>query len=136
MSSADAVLWLVGSATAVAVIGYVWRMAADASARRARQQRYQSHETRPQRLTQPGALSTSMGADRAASIRRSAERAALIASRGDDPDEARNPYPEGTPEFVLWVATFHLTMTEIAEQEHMDTVIPAPAPQPDRVSPP
>lgn len=136
MSSADAVLWLVGSATAVAVIGYAWRKAADASARRARQQRYQSFDTRPQRLTQPGTLAGSMGPERAAAIRRSAERAAAIAYRGGGPEETRNPYPEGTPEFVLWVATFHLTMTEIVEQENMDTGAPAPEPERDRVNPP
>ena len=29
---------------------------------------------------------------------------------------ARNPFREGTPEFVFWVATFHLTLTELREE--------------------
>ena len=127
MSSAEAVLWLVARATAVALIGYVWRQAVEASSRRARRARYQSHETKPQPLaSRPGTLSGSMGRDRAAGIRRNAEAAALMASRGRG-DAAGNPYPEGSPEFVLWVATFHLALTEIAEQEAADSGDPAAA---------
>jgi hypothetical protein len=135
MSSGEAVLWLVGCVIVVALVGHIWRIAQDRAARRARHQRYQLHETRPQRLaTRPGTLSGSMGAERAGAIRRSAESAALLASNGHL-DNVKNPYPEGTPEFVLWVATFHLAMTELAEQEHADTTEPGVAGEP-RVSRP
>lgn len=140
MSSREAVLWLVGSAIAVALVGHVWRQLQERSARRARQQRYQAHETRPQRLvTRPAPLSGSMGAERAAAIRRSAEGAAYLASTGHL-ENVRNPYPAGSPEFVLWVATYELTMTELAEIEQGDAAPHQAAPRAssggDSVSPP
>jgi hypothetical protein len=123
MSSADAVLWLVACFLAIALGGALWRRARNAAARRARHLRYQSHESRPHALvTRPGGLSGSMTRERAASIRRSAEGAALLAVRGQA-GPPKNPYPEGSPEFVLWVATYHLTVTELSE--HADTVDPA-----------
>lgn len=118
MSSGEAVLWLVGSVVALTLALYVLRLARDAAQRRARRRRYQrlGHESSPQRLqSQPGALSASMNPNRVAAIQRDAENAARLVTSGKAA-EGRNPHAEGTPEFVLWVATYHLTMTELDEE--------------------
>lgn len=122
MSSEDAVLWLVGGVVATALAGYLWRLGVRAAAQRARRLRYQrlGQATGPQRLApQPGTFSASMGPAQAAAIRRDAERAAALfaASQGAEP---RPPYAEGTPEFVLWVATYHLTLHELGEEAPTD----------------
>ena len=40
-----------------------------------------------------------------------------------------NPYPPGTQEYVLWIATYHLRLTELAEeQEEQGTVRVTKAP--------
>jgi hypothetical protein len=131
MSSEDAVLWLVAGVVGTAVAGYVWRLAVRFAAQRARRLRYQrmGQASGPQRLAaQPGGFSSSMGPAQAAAIRRDAERAAALFAAGKDA-EPRAPYAGGTPEFVLWVATYHLTLHELADEAPAD---PAPNWQPTR----
>lgn len=55
-----------------------------------------------------------IASERAEFIRRDAENAARMAfvPPGHSPG---NPYPEGTPEFVLWTASYHLVHTEMCE---------------------
>ena len=65
-------------------------------------------------------------------VRRDAEEAArraAVEGTGMPP----NPYPAGTPEYVIWVASFHLAMTQFEP-----TLPPAPAAPPASpgVSPP
>ena len=132
MSSEKAVLWLVASVIALTLALYVLRIARQAAQRRARRLRYQrlGHETSPQRLhTQPGSLSGSMNPDRVAAIQSDAENAARLVAAGMTAS-ARNPHAQGTPEFVLWVATYHLAMTELAEEAQAEEPAPwQPPPQ-------
>lgn len=141
MSSGEAVIWLVASVAVLTLALYVLQVLRRAAERRARRRRYQrlGHESAPARLqTQPGALSGSMGPDRAAAIRRDAENAARLVASGLA-TEAKNPHRDGSPEFVLWVATYHLTMTELAEEAQGEDGAawqPAPAAPEGKISPP
>lgn len=139
MSTADAVQWLAAGASGVLLVALLWRVARRAAARRARQRRYQRvSNSRPQRpWTQPGTVSTGMGAERAAAIQRDAESAARLVASGEV-SEVLSRHPQGSPEHVLWVATYHLTMTELAEAaQDAPLAAPAPAPAAGRgVSPP
>lgn len=118
MSSSRAVLWLVASAVGLALLLYVAGRVRHALERRARKLRYQRlrRETGPHPpLSQPGVLYGAMGPQRAAAIRQDAEAAARLAAGGHG-GQARNPHPEGSPEYVLWVATYHLTMADLEDE--------------------
>lgn len=118
MSSAKAVLWLVAMVVGLALLLYLLRLARQALDRRARRLRYQrlGRETGPQRLqSQPAALSGSISGQKVAAVQRDAENVARLVAAGAA-REPRNPYTEGTAEYVLWVATYHLTLTELSEQ--------------------
>jgi hypothetical protein len=115
MRSDQAALWLVACVAALALAGYLWTVARAALARRARRRRFH-RELAAHRPSQPGTLSGSMSRDRAATVRREAENAARLVAGGMDA-EPRNPYRQGTPEFVLWVATYHLTLAELREDQ-------------------
>lgn len=113
MTSDQAALWLVASVTALAVAGYLWSLAREFAARRARRRRFH-RDLAAFRSSQHGTLSGAMSRDRAATVRREAENAARLVA-GGMAAEPRNPYRQGTPEFVLWVATYHLTLAELRE---------------------
>jgi hypothetical protein len=141
MSTADAVRWLAAGALGVLLIAVFWLVASLAMARRARQLHYQRvSNSRPQRLaTASGPVSTGMGPVRAAAIRRDAENAARLVASGEV-SEVLSRHPKGSQERVLWVATYHLTMTELAEAAEdgvAAAVPPPPRPAADRsLSPP
>jgi hypothetical protein len=125
----NAFLWW-GGAAALAVLAarVAWRAVAAQRARRL------ARSFRPPAATElrwdtaasrPAAPPPGIPPDYADLVRRDAEEAAhrAAASGGADPP---NPYPPGTPEFVLWVASYHLAMTRLD-----DTIPPprsAPAP--------
>ena len=118
MISEEGWIWLLGAVTVVALVGWVWNLLRQAARRRARRAYYAraAHETRPQALnTGPAPLAGSMTPDQAAAIRAHAERSAQN-------DWARgratriNPYDHGTPEYVLWYATYQLRMGDLAEE--------------------
>jgi hypothetical protein len=118
MSSNDALIALACITVAIAVGVQLWRSARRGAVRRARRRHYREagYASRPQHLDveapeQYGAMTP----DRAHAIRREAEQAARRSAAGQLAEPA-NPYPRGTQEFVLWVATYHLTMTEIDEE--------------------
>ncbi|HEX7892174.1 MAG TPA: hypothetical protein VF522_22685 [Ramlibacter sp.] len=118
MSSSSAVLWLVAAVVGLALLLYVAGLAKRALERRARKLRYQrlGRETGPHRpLSQPGVLYSGMGPERAAAIRQDAEAAARLVASGQA-GEPRNPHPASSPEFVLWVATYHLTLADLADE--------------------
>jgi len=84
-------------------------------------------ETEPSR---PAAPPPGIPPDYAELVRRNAEDAAYHAAATGAADPP-NPYPAGTPEFVLWVASYHLAMTRL------DDTIPPPRPAPGAaVNPP
>jgi hypothetical protein len=85
--------------------------------------RRERHEAPP---AKPG-----MSPDQALRIRRDAEAAARAAWAADG-REPVNPNPKHTPEFVLWAATYHLTIAVLAEASEPPLVPvgePGPAPQ-------
>ena len=57
---------------------------------------------------------SSLPADYVESIRRDAEDTARYITAKGLPEPA-HPYPPGSREFVLWAASFHMTMTELEE---------------------
>lgn len=118
MSSARAVLYLVATAVGLALLLYLGGQVKRSLERRARRERYRrlGRETGPQRpITQPGALYGGMGPERAAAIRQDAEAAARLAAGGQG-SQPRNPHPEGSAEYVLWVATYHLTLADLQDE--------------------
>jgi hypothetical protein len=119
MLSATAWMWLLGVLALVAVGGFVLGALRDRAKRRARHAYYRqaTQSTRPQSpgSSAPAPLSGGMTPEQAASIRAHAERTAQrdwSAARSS----AINPYEHGTSEYVLWYATYHLRMGELAEQ--------------------
>ena len=118
MLSATAWMWVLGVLAAVALAGVALGALRDRAKRRARHAYYAqaAQASRPQTLTSaPVPLSGGITPEQAASIRAHAERTAQrdwAAARSS----AINPYDHGTPEYVLWYATYHLRMGELAEQ--------------------
>jgi hypothetical protein len=118
MSSNDALIALACITVAIAVGVQLWRSVRRGAVRRARRRHYRQagYASRPQHLSEGGQERYgAMTPERAHAIRREAEQAARRAAGGQLP-EPQNPYPRGTQEFVLWVATYHLTLTEIDEE--------------------
>ena len=83
---------------------------------------------------------SSLPADYVESIRRDAEDTARYISEKGLP-EPPNPYPRASREFVLWAASFHMTMTELEElgeapTQPMPPETPPPPTQRPRSAPP
>jgi hypothetical protein len=118
MISGTAWMWILGALALVVLAGSlvtVWQRAARRRARHASYARG-SGNTDPQPLSSaPIPLSGGISPEQAARIRAHAERAA---QRDWDasPAEVRYPYDNGTPEYVIWYATYHLRMGELAEE--------------------
>jgi hypothetical protein len=132
MSLGQVLMGLVVAALVV-VAWLVWQMSASRRARR------QARSTIPPPVTElrweqdPEGDSppSSLPADYVDSIRRDAEDTARYISAKRLPEPA-NPYPPRSREFVLWAASFHMTMTEL---EEMDEELPT-LPMPPEPSPP
>lgn len=132
----NAFLWWGGAVTLTGLVGWIaWRALAARRARRfARSFRPPAAtelrwDTPPSR---PAAAAPGIPPDYADMVRREAEEAAYRAA-ANGAEDPPNPYPAGTPEFVLWVASYHLAMTRL------DDTIPPPRPAPPpgaEVSPP
>jgi hypothetical protein len=117
MSSNEALIALACITVAIAVGMQLWRSVRRGAVRRARRKHYREagYASRPQHLADESqAQLAAMTPDRAHAIRREAEQSARRAVSSLRAEPA-NPYPRGTQEFVLWVATYHLTMTELDE---------------------
>ena len=118
MSSNDALIALACITVAIAVGIQLWHSVRRQKVRRARRKHYREagYASRPQHLADESqAHFGGMSPERAHAIRREAEQSARRAVSGLR-TEPVNPYPRGTQEFVLWVATYHLTMTELDEE--------------------
>jgi uncharacterized iron-regulated membrane protein len=119
MSSNDALIAL-ACITVVLVVGaQCWRWWRRDVQRRARTRHYRraGYESRPQHLRDDGGgRYGAISPARAAAIGREAQQAAQKAAESGRSGESANPYAGGTPEFVLWIATYHLTLTELDEQ--------------------
>jgi hypothetical protein len=114
--SLDQVLTGLIAAAVVAVIGLVWQWA---DARRARRHARSTipppaTELRWDQDAEGDPPASSLPPDYVESIRRDAEDTArYVHAKGIA--EPPNPYPGGSREFVLWAASFHMTMTELEE---------------------
>lgn len=123
MSSSDALIWLAMITVAVTVIAQLWHSLRRAAQRRARKRRYlrAGYESRPQQLRPDSEPAGGISREEARAVRRHAEEAATLTAAGAG--TLTNPYPPGTQEYVLWIATYHLRLTELAEeQEEQGTV--------------
>lgn len=123
MSSSDALIWIAMATVAITVVAQLWVAAARAVQRRVRRRRYllAAGDSRPRPPSADDEPSHSIGPERARAVRRQAELAARQAAAAGG--EAPNPYRMGTPEFVLWVATYHLTLTEVDEERAADSPV-------------
>jgi hypothetical protein len=114
MSSNDALIALACITVAIVVGVQLWRSARRGALRCVRRQA--GYASRPQHLTAEGQEPYgAMTPERARAIRHEAELSARRAA-GGQLAEPVNPYARGTQEFVLWLVTYHLTMTEIDEE--------------------
>lgn len=123
MSSSDALIWLATATVAVTLVAQLWRSLQRAAQRRARKRRYlrAGHDSRPQQLRPDREPAAGISREEAWAVRRQAEEAAARAAAGAG--TLTNPYPQGSQEYVLWIATYHLRLTELAEeQEEQGTV--------------
>lgn len=126
-SEEEAILWFLAGATTVAVVLFAVDIIRGVRERRARYARYHQLNTEPQRLTRPVDLGDSIGMDRREAIQLDAENAARISvlRPGHEP---RNPYQKGSPDSILWFATYNLTLTQMADTVDIDLSEPLDAP--------
>jgi hypothetical protein len=121
MISGTAWLWILTTAAAVTIAGYLLNVCHRWLKRRARRAHYvrAGHETRPQPMQSRPTPLDGITPDRAGAIRSHAEKAARsdwVTGNSAMP----NPYAKGTSEFVLWYATYQLGMATLAEQAEGD----------------
>lgn len=117
MNGSDALVWVAILTVAVTVVAQLWRSAQRAAERRARRRRYHlaSSGSRPQLLRDNDEPAAGISRDEARAVRRHAEEAATLAAAGAG--TLTNPYPRGSQEYVLWIASYHLRLTELAEEQ-------------------
>lgn len=123
MDGSDTLLWVAMFTVAVTVIAQLWRSGQRAAQRRERKRHYllAGYESRPQQLRPAQDAAGGIGREEAQTVRRQAEEAAALAAAGAG--SVTNPYPRGTQQYVLWIATYHLRLTELAEErEEQGTV--------------
>jgi hypothetical protein len=127
MGIGEVILWLAGLTAIVVLAGMVSAAVRRAGKRRARRRAYRQSEQERRarrRVTQPAPLSPGISRERADAVRRDAEKWAVEVARGRAA-EPRNPHPQGSQAFVLWVTSYHLKLTELSEQD-MGDAHPAP----------
>ncbi|NNU44099.1 hypothetical protein [Ramlibacter montanisoli] len=129
MSSSDALIWLAMVTVAVTVVAQLWHSCAPRGAAAGPQAPLPAGRLRKP----PATVAAGQGTGRrhqprgGAAVRRHAEEAATLAAAGAG--TLTNPYAPGTQEYVLWIATYHLRLTELAEeQEEQGTVRVTKAP--------
>ena len=119
MDSHTALLWLIGATLLLAVAGALLNWWLHQRKRRARHLYYQraSREGQGHRsATAPSPLSGGMTPELALAIRAHADRTARRHwEAGPGAPKPSNPYDGGTPEHVLWFATYQLVMHELIE---------------------
>jgi hypothetical protein len=133
MGNWEAFGWLLGVVLAIGIVGAGWNAYLAARKRHARRLRYErmGRRTGPQRPhSAPAPLTGSIHPGKVAAIRAHAERTARrdwVANAAP----AANPYASGTPEFVLWYASYQLTRQELVDEPATEQ---PPAPSDPRIS--
>lgn len=121
-------VWIaVGTVMLVAGSVVLWDFVKSLRRRKSRALHYQRMSTSqpmqlPVKPSDPG-----MGQERLDLIRMEAENAARMAFVFPG-QKAANPYPQGTREFVLWTASYHLVFMELCEAK--DTMVEVPGSKP------
>lgn len=107
---------------AVAVTGGAWlvvqllvRDAPRNSVRDSARAELERQSTRPAALWGDDAPDVGAAGAFASSIRAQAEEAARAVADGDE-SAARNPFAEGTRDYVLWLTSYHLALAQLHEQ--------------------
>jgi hypothetical protein len=125
MSREEVLLW---TSAALAAAGALWLAYRSLALRLARRRARSFRPPAPSELRwEPSGYQSaahSMPVRLSEHIRASAEEAARQAASSGGAEPA-NPYPPGTREFVLWVASYHLAASHLA-----DEAMPPPAGQP------
>jgi hypothetical protein len=120
MLSDAAILWSLAGLTLLLLGGLFWVSAARARSRRTRNLRRlrEMSRSQPQPLTPAAGGGESETQSRLESIRLDAENAARLAAMGASSEKA-NPFPEGSREHVIWLATFHICLADVEERERL-----------------
>jgi hypothetical protein len=126
MSLKQVVIGLVVAALVV-VAWLVWQTSASRRARRHARSTIPppATELRWEQDPEGDSPPSSLPADYVDSIRRDAEDTARYITEKGLPEPA-NPYPPGSREFVLWAASFHMTMTELEDMDDEPPTLPMP----------
>lgn len=114
MDNREALLWLFVSVLAVGLAGAAISAIVRVRKRHARRMYYRRAGQGAGRASAPAPLAAGIAAGQSADIRARAERAA----RRDwmaRAEPTQNPYDAGTPEHVLWYATYQITVHELSE---------------------
>ena len=128
MNSLEALLWLIAATVALAVGGALANAWLRERKRRARYLSYVRASQEGQRsASAPGPLTGGMTPEMARAIRAHAERSARRQyEAGAAAIPPTNPYDAGTPEQVLWIATYHLVMHDLTDPPAEPAAAPAP----------
>ena len=111
-------IWFLGALALVILVGWLanaWQRLAKHRARRARFAATARDSGTQPLSSAPMPLTGGISPEQAAAIRAHAERTAQRDWTAGHA-EVQYPYDNGTPEYVLWVATYHLRIGELAEE--------------------
>lgn len=124
IQTAEALVWLVLVVVALAAAGGILAAVRARSKRKARYLYYlKAGQERERVSSAPVPLSGGLTPELAEAIRGHAERTATRHWNADMRDELPvNPYPQATPEHVLWYASYELKLHDLVDAASGDVV--------------
>lgn len=124
IQTAEALVWVVLVTVALAAAGGILSAVRARARRHARYRHYlQASRERERTTSAPSPLTGGMTPELAQGIRAHAERtAARYWNAGALERRPANPYEPGTPEYVLWYASYELALAELVDASTAFTV--------------
>lgn len=124
VQTAEALVWLVLVVVALAAAGGILAALRASSKRKARYLYYLKASQERERVSSaPVPLSGGLTPELAESIRAHAERTAVRHWNAGLRDELPvNPYPQATPEHVLWYASYEIKLQDLVDDSSGDVV--------------
>lgn len=124
VQTAEALVWLVLVVVALAAAGGILAAMRASSKRKARYLYYlQASQERERVSSAPVPLSGGLTPELAEAIRAHAERTAARHWNAGVRDELPvNPYPQATPEHVLWYASYEIKLQDLVDESSGDVV--------------
>lgn len=124
VQTAEALVWLVLVVVALAAAGGILAAMRASSKRKARYLYYlQASQERERVSSAPVPLSGGLTPELAEAIRAHAERTATRHWNAGVRDELPvNPYPQATPEHVLWYASYEIKLQDLVDESSGDVV--------------